>query len=308
MWRRLVLLFLVVTITACTGAGNDSAQAVETSVAATLTALAASSSGTPPVAPSATNRAPTRTPPAAPTPDPLLWDAILGYQDVGVPLPKSARTFGGGIYVPDGAAQDVQTAQFTDEVVVGVGAYSPNEYDGDTPILLPDGTGIEKVEFYLFDPNGNTVYQSIDDEKPFCLFGDADGRCTPFDLEANNCLWLASDGIAPTPVTAGFHQLNVSISGSDALEDLWFATLDLLISPDSPCATPGDISRFQFDISGCCNDTGQRNDEVLSAEVSVNTAGYLGAEVQLRADAVEFVFDPMAARRCLIGSSKRLIQ
>jgi hypothetical protein len=302
MWRTIWFLLLFITITACTGAGNSTAESVETSVAATLTTLARQEAATPntnlptntprpadtaPIntPPSTDTTAPTNTPRPSATPDPRLWNAILGYQDVGVPLPKSARTFGGGIYVPDGTVLDVQSAQFSDEVVVGVGAYYPNAYDGEVPILLPDGTDVAKVEFFLFDPNGNTAYQGIDDTKPFCLFGDTNGRCTSYTFEDNACQWLAGNGSASTPVVAGFYQLNVALSSPDSLEEVWFATLDIRISPDSPCATPREVFHDHFDLSGCCNENGQRNDEVLSAEVFVTTTGYLGAEILLSAEA-----------------------
>lgn len=245
---------------------------------------------TPRVTPTRTRRAtPTRRATATrrptATPDPRIWSGLTGYQDVGVPLPKSARTFGGGVYVPRGAVEDSQTANFTDEVRLGVGAYYPNEYDGEDPVLLPDETGVERVEFTIYGPDGSTVYQATENNKPFCLFGDASGRCTPFNFENNECQWPDNNGIAASPILEGFHQLEVSLFATDGNAETWFVSLILSVSADSPCATPLEIFSNQYDIAGCCNDAGQRNDEVLSASVEVFTSEYLGAEVLLRGDA-----------------------
>lgn len=239
-------------------------------------------------------RRPTRTPTA--TPDPRVWAGLTDYQDQGSPLPPSSRTFGGGIYMPKSAIQTVdgfESLIFTDALVLGVGAYYPNDYSGNTPMLLPDETGVERVEFTLFGPDGSVVYQITENNKPFCLFGDANGRCTRFDFEDNNCEWEGSAEVPASPILPGFYSLDVTIIGTERIPDPnggsetvpvgdnWFASFEVQISPDSPCATPREIVHDHFDIAGCCNDSGQRNDEVLSAEVFVTTSGYLGAEVLL---------------------------
>lgn len=236
MWRHPWILIVLLLLTACGNDATATPDTVATRVAATLTALPPAATETRPPA-TATDIPVEATTAPTPTRDPVVWNAILGYQDVGVPLPKSARTFGGGVYVPQSAVQDIQTAQFTDELLLGVGGYFPNNFEGDTPLLLPDGTGIQSVSFYLFDPNGTIAYQTIDDQIPFCLTGDDGDQCTPFVFEENECQWLTVDGIPPTAVTAGFHQLNVVLAGLDGTEEVWFVTLDLLTSPDSPCAT-----------------------------------------------------------------------
>lgn len=322
MWRIAWLLTLLVAllVSACDALEPGIVIAEQNDAPAQQATSTPRSSRTPRATATATRRA-TRTPrvtatrritrtPTA-TPDPRIWAGLTNKRDSGVPLPKEARTFGGGIYVPmaNGSDDDPQTVNFSDEILLGVGAYYPNAYQGSTPVLLPDGEGIERVEFYLYGPDGTTVYQRFmeADERPFCFAEDRNQRCLPFNFEENSCQWLPSDGIEPSPIIEGFHQLQVSLFAEDGNAETWFVSVIVTISPTSPCATPREIVHDHFDVSGCCNGRGQRNDGILSAEVQLTTTGYLGAEILLSADACSdvafrlYVDDRFVAKSEFVG-------
>ncbi len=299
MWRSVWLVIILLVVTACGDMGNNG-DSVEQSVSATLTAIADASGDTSEEEENTDSESEETTTDSESESEEentnseseetttseseeetgesesTVWNAIEGYQDIGVPLPKEDRLFGGGIYVPDGTAQDLQTALFTDVMVLGVGTYYPNAYDGSDPIVLPDGTDIAGVEFFLFDPNGADIYQNNDTDIPYCLFGDDGDSCTLFPYFDNGCQWWNG-----TPIVEGFYSLNVTIRATDGTESVWFATLDVRFSDDSPCATPREILSQTFTIDGCCNDGSQRNDDILSAYVDIETAGYLATELIL---------------------------
>ncbi len=283
-----MLLGLLVGLVACSDAGT-AVNSVQNTLAATMTArvettrtaLASPSGATTRTPPPGASRTPRPRSTPTSTPDALVWDAIRDYQDVGVPLPKSARLFGGGIYVPDDAYQDIQTAVFGDEMVLGVGAYFPNDYEGETAVQQADGTDIEKVEFTVAGPDGSPVYQYADDTPPYCLFGDSDGACIVHVFSENNCRWPDTDETLGAFIQPGFHDFNLTLFGPDDQNETWFATLDI---QDTGCTSTTTFDA-QVDVSGCCNDEGQRNDDVLSDYISITTAGYLALQIQTTDDA-----------------------
>ena len=138
---------------------------------------------------------------------------------------------------------------------------------------------------------------STENNKPFCLFGDSNGRCTRYDFEDNDCEWPASNEIDASPITEGFYDISVVITGTVRIPDPnggsesvlatdnWFGSFEIRFPSDSDCAGPRQIFFEQYEIAGCCNNAGQRNDSVQSAGVAVTTEGYLGAEGFLRGDA-----------------------
>jgi uncharacterized protein YraI len=82
-------------------------------------------------------------------------------------------------------------------------------YDGN--VGTRDGDGIEYVDFFIFDGQGEQVYQKRETQASFCAFGGDDPICRPFVFAHNNYRW--PDG--GPPIESDFHTLRVEVQGQD---------------------------------------------------------------------------------------------
>lgn len=182
---------------------------------------------TPTRLPTATTAPPTR--PPAPTSTPARIVGIPDRRDIGVPLPLSARLFGGNAYVPEGSWLDLQNARFGDEIVIEVDGYYPNSYDGESPIVLGPGEGIASVVYEITDPTGFT-YSHQENHAQYCAFG-GDGPCNVWRFAQNGCRWPESDHL----LTEGEHSVAITLNATDGNAETWFFALQVTLPDSSPC-------------------------------------------------------------------------
>jgi hypothetical protein len=116
---------------------------------------------------------------------------------------------------------------------------SPNGIDGtvisDPGILLQfkaigpggekDGDHIEKITFWIYDQNGNTVLEHTEQNVPFCIFG-GDNGCAPWPKQNGAFVW----GNSETRVESGEYQAQITAT-SDAetgnVEGNWSFTINV---------------------------------------------------------------------------------
>jgi hypothetical protein len=89
-----------------------------------------------------------------------------------------------------------------------------------------DGDGVLAVHFFVLDPQGNIVYERVEENPAFCLSGGDAPGCDLIDIGPGGT-W--PDG---APVTYGVHQINMDIgAGADGVNNdrgaFWFTFVDI---------------------------------------------------------------------------------
>jgi hypothetical protein len=164
--------------------------AVDTQVQPTETSLKASTA-TPaplpptdtPVPPTATSVPPTPKPTvAAPKPPTPTKAAVAQQADPFVPGGGDPRGLVGRIYLPGyGGGPKVNHPSFNEEISVQLSVYDPDIGDSD-------GAGIKAVAFDITDPNGETVWSTVEQNPRYCAF-DGEGGCTIWSFPPNGNRW-----------------------------------------------------------------------------------------------------------------------
>jgi hypothetical protein len=164
--------------------------AVDTQVLPTETSLNASTATPAPLPPTDTVVPPTATsvPPtpkptvAAPKPPTPTKAAVAQQADPFVPGGGDPKGLVGRIYLPGyGGGPKVNHPSFNEEISVQLFVYDPDIGDSD-------GAGIKTVAFDITDPNGETVWSTVEQRPRYCAF-DGEGGCTIWSFPPNGNRW-----------------------------------------------------------------------------------------------------------------------
>jgi hypothetical protein len=80
--------------------------------------------------------------------------------------------------------------------------------------------GIKNVNFVVVADDGGEVYNSVEKNAPYCIFGDSSGECTSWVIEDYVYKW----GSGGEPVKEGHYIVNVYINTDNLDHDMfWFA-------------------------------------------------------------------------------------
>jgi hypothetical protein len=159
---------------------------------------------TPAQAPSDTSEPPTDTPtlPGA-TPAPQVNPSPTPLQLVNIPIEggDSNHMFFARLVFPDYGPAATTSLMFQ------VYAHSPVN-------AAKDGDGIVSVDFTIFDPDGNQVYERLEKTPGFCAFGGGEPDCTVFDFAGNNYLWPNGGG----KIVSGRYTIRVEALSKDNVD------------------------------------------------------------------------------------------
>jgi hypothetical protein len=208
----------LVAATAAAGAATSTPAPREAAATATpspteaLATVTVSPSETPAPPPTSTPAEliplPTDTP--SPTPPPVA--AVF-------PIGGSTQGVDGAVLVPGYSQPPVPPDAFRDTLAFRVAVRDPvaGEADGD---------GIERVEFRVqqVDPDGNTieVYDRVEMNAPYCMFGGDDPACNPIDLVQGAAFPNGA------PLVAGQYHVEIAIFGLDSEKNA-FWNFDFLV-------------------------------------------------------------------------------
>lgn len=175
-------------------------------VAATLTASAPLDQPTPATATPETAPVSTPVPTATPTPVRIAISPVDG-NDGNDFVRGSANVNSGRVVLLPGIDQSAveDTPTFRESINLRVEVF-------DTRAGLYDGAGIDTVTFRIIadDGNGDVVWEKVESNAPYCVFGGNDPLCTPIDLRSSarwpnpfggqisNNVYLAQIDITPT--------------------------------------------------------------------------------------------------------------
>lgn len=181
---------------------------------------------TSPAAPSATPAPPT----SAPQPSPTNTPSDLVPLPSETPSPTAVRV-AEVVRVPGGSSNGVtgelRLRGLIDEplaetpVVRGTLALRAVVRDPDAG--PDDGDGVLSVSFFVLDPQGNVVYETVEENPAFCLSGGDEPGCALIDVGPGGA-WPNG-----APVTYGVHQVNMDIAaGADNTRGaFWFTFIDI---------------------------------------------------------------------------------
>ena len=251
-----VLLFTLLSLTACGTAPTQEPDliatqvAVERAAAATLTAEAVPSGAAPtnaaprptveptaaapdPTATSTTSSgAPTQvavvvqpvfTPaPVQPTPTPTQITAVVFPVD-GSDGDKAlhgsfVQSNGGRNVILPGIEQNQVTNPmiFSDRLPVRVEVFDEN-------VGQQDGDGIVAVDFNISGPSGETVQRTVEERAPYCLWGGNDPACPAPSFAELGYVWPQT-GAA---IENDFHNATIIITGTNDTSITWFWTFEI---------------------------------------------------------------------------------
>lgn len=101
-------------------------------------------------------------------------------------------------------ARIIYTQQARGRLYIQVEAFDPK-------VGRRDGDGIDRVEFEIFNPNGQRVHQRTERTAKFCAFGGGEPNCTVWVFSERNNRW--PDG--RTPIVNGKHVVEVRVIGKN---------------------------------------------------------------------------------------------
>ena len=135
------------------------------------------------VPPTATKVPPTRKPTvAAPKPPTPTKAAASQQADPFVPGGGDPKGLVGRIYLPGyGGGPKVNHPAFNEEISAQLSVYDPDVGDSD-------GAGIKAVAFEITDPNGDTVWSTVEQRPRYCAFGGEAG-CSIWSFPPNRNRW-----------------------------------------------------------------------------------------------------------------------
>jgi hypothetical protein len=261
----LIWLMAALLLTACPAPTEEpdlvaTQVAVERAAAATLTAeaqaqqLTTEVTPTPPDAPDATatptpatdvpaaTSTPTPVPPtAAPTPTPTPTQILavvfpVDGSDGNLDLRGSFVQSNGGRNV---LLPGIPEAQVSNPMIFRVRLPVRVEVF-NSALSNEDGDGIANVTFTLNDPNGEDVYERVEETAPFCLWGGNDLNCPAPTFAELNYRWPGRN----VPIENGFYQLETMINALDGSSTTWRWRFDIehdgAVATDPP-AEPVDL-------------------------------------------------------------------
>lgn len=128
--------------------------------------------------PTATDQPTVISVPPSSTPAPVIKPSPTALQLLNIPIEggDSNHMFFARLVFPD------YKPAATTSLVFQVYAHSPMN-------AAKDGEGITSVEFTIFDPDGNQVYDRIEKTAGYCAFGGGEPTCTVFDFAQNKYQW-----------------------------------------------------------------------------------------------------------------------
>ncbi len=135
------------------------------------------------VSPTVTQAPLTRQPTvAAPEPPTPTQAAASQQADPYVPGGGDSKGLVGKIYLPGyGGGPKVKHPSFSGEISIQLFVYDPDKGDSD-------GAGIKSVAFEIADPNGDTVWSTVEQQPRYCAF-DGEGGCTIWSFPPNGNRW-----------------------------------------------------------------------------------------------------------------------
>lgn len=99
-----------------------------------------------------------------------------------------------------------------------------------------DGDGIANVTFTLNDPNGEDVYERVEETAPFCLWGGNDPNCPAPSFAELYYRWPGSN----VPIENGFYLLETVINALDGSSTTWRWRFDIEHDGATTVDPPGD--------------------------------------------------------------------
>jgi hypothetical protein len=164
----------------------------------------------------------TSAPTAAPTPTPTQFLAVVfpvDGSDGNLALRGSFVQSNGGrnVLLPGVPQSQVSDPmRFRERLPVRVEVFNSD-------LSTEDGDGIANVNFTLTDPNGETVYERLEETEPYCLWGGNELACPAPSFAELGYRWPGSN----VPIENGSYLLQTVISALDGSSTTWNWRFDI---------------------------------------------------------------------------------